>query len=94
MFLDKAGVFVGSSIVVPPVFPFFSQCLPCPFVFCLFSFSPFFFFCIYYEFILAEDLCVHLPLLISLSFSGGFLVKKVFPLFNLCFGCQGVKMYF
>ena len=22
-FLDKAGVFVGSSIVVPPVFPFF-----------------------------------------------------------------------
>ena len=49
--------------------------------FCLFSFSPFFFFCIYYEFILAEDLCVHFPLLlISLSFSGGFLVK-VFPLF-------------
>ena len=91
-FSDKAG----SSIVVPPVFPFFSPCLPCPFffVFCLFSFSPFFF-CIYYEFILAEDLCVHLPLLlISLSFSGGFLVKKVFPLFNLCTGCQGVKMYF
>ena len=81
-FLGKAGVFVGSSVVVPPVFPFFSSCLPCPFVFCLFSFSPFFFFCIYYEFILAEDLCVHLPLLlISLSFSGGFLVKKVFPLF-------------
>ena len=91
-------VFVGSSIVVPPVFPFFSPCLPCPFVFCLFSFSPFFFFfCIYYEFILAEDLCVHLPLsLISLSFSGGFLVEKVFPFFNfnLCTGCQGVKMYF
>ena len=80
-FLDKAGVFVGSSVVVPPVFPFFSPCLPCPFVFCLFSFSPFFF-CIYYEFILAEDLCVHLPLLlISLSFSGGFLVKKVFSPF-------------
>ena len=34
-FLDKAGVFVGSSIVVPPVFPVFSPCLPCPFVFCL-----------------------------------------------------------
>ena len=34
-FLDKAGVFVGSSIVVPPVFPFFSPCLPCPFVFLL-----------------------------------------------------------
>ena len=84
-FLDKAGVFVGSSIVVPPVFPFFSPCLPCQSVFCLFSFSPFFFFfCIYYEFILAEDLCVHLPLLlISLSFSGGFLVKKVFPLFKI-----------
>ncbi len=84
-FLDKAEVFVGSSVVVPPVFPFFSPCLPCPFVFCLISFSPFFFFffCIYYEFILAEDLCVHLPLLlISLSFSGGFLVKKVFPLFK------------
>ena len=58
-FLDKAGVFVSNSI--PPVFPFFSPCLPCPFVFCLFSFSPFLF-CIYYEFILAEDLCVHLPL--------------------------------
>ena len=80
-FLVKAGVFVGSSVVVPPVFPFSSPCLPCPFVLCLFSFSPFFF-CIYYEFILAEDLCVHLPhLLISLSFYGGFLVKKVFPLF-------------
>ena len=95
--LDMAGVFVGRSIVVPPVFPVFSPWLPSPFVFC-FSFSPFlFFFCIYYEFILAEDLCVHLPLLlISLSFSGGFLVKKVFPFFNfnLCTGCQGVKMYF
>ena len=33
-FLDKAGVFVGSSIVVAPVFPFFSLCLTCPFVFC------------------------------------------------------------
>ena len=84
-FLDNAGVFVGSSIVVPPVFPFFSPCLPCPFVFqFVFVFSPlfsFFSFCIHYEFILAEDLCVHLPLLlISLSFSGGFLVK-VFLLF-------------
>ena len=55
---------------------------------CFFSsfFSPFFFslfvFCIYYEFIFAEDLCVLLPLLlISLSFSGGFLVKEVFLLF-------------
>ena len=28
--LDKAGVFVGSSAVVPPVFPFFSPCLTCP----------------------------------------------------------------
>ena len=36
-------IFVGSSIVVPPGFPFFSLCLPCPFVFCF----------------LAEDLCVH-----------------------------------
>ena len=75
--------FIG-HFVPTSVFPFFSPCLPCPFVFCLFSFSSFFFFfCIYYEFILAEDLCVHLPLLlISLSFSGGFLVKKVFPLFK------------
>ena len=32
-FLDKAGVFAGSSIVVPPFFPFFSPCLPCQFVF-------------------------------------------------------------
>ena len=86
-FLDKAGVFVGSSIVVSCVFPFFSPCLPCPFVFCLFSFSPFFF-CIYYEFTLAEDLCVHLPLLL-ISFSGGFLLN-----FNLCAGCQSVKIYF
>ena len=82
-FLDKAGVCVGSSIVVPPVFPFFSPRLPCPFVFLfkkklivffififLPSSSPFFFFCVYYEFILAEDLCVHFPLLfITLSFS-------------------------
>ena len=86
-FLDKAGVFVGSSIVVPPVFPFFSLCLPCPLFVCfcfLFSpsFSTFFFFCIYYEFILAEDVCVHfLLLLISFSFSGGFFVKEGFPLF-------------
>ena len=69
-FLDKAGVFVGSSIVVPPVFPFFSPCLPCPFV--LFSFSPlffsFFFFCIYYEFILAEDLCVHFSSFVDFPF--------------------------
>ena len=42
-FLDKAGVFVGSSVVVPPVFPFFSPCLPCPFVFCLVCFASFFF---------------------------------------------------
>ena len=40
-FLDKAGVFVGSSVVVPPVFPFFSPCLPCPFVlFCCFLSLP------------------------------------------------------
>ena len=78
----------------------FFPCLPCPFVFFLFSpfFFSFFFFCIYYEFILAEDLCVHFPLLlISLSFSGGFLLTEVFPFLiflNLCTGCQGVKIYF
>ena len=103
LIFEEAGVFVGSSGVVPPVFPFFSPCLPCPlvFLFCLFSFSPFFFsfffFCIYYEFILPEGLCVQFPLLlISLSFSGGFLVMEVSPYFNfnLCTGCQGVKMYF
>ena len=42
-FLDKAGVLFGSSVVVPPVFPFFSPCLPCPFVFCLVCFASFFF---------------------------------------------------
>ena len=61
---------------------------------CLFSFSPFFFFFfIYYEFILAEDLCVNLPLLLtSLSFSGGFLVKKVFPLFKILIFALGAKV--
>jgi len=95
-FLDKAGVFVGSSIVVPPVFPFFSPCLPCQFVYFLFfwcvcvfvflfSFSPllfsFFFFCIYYEFILAEDLCVHLPLV-------------DFPFFFWRVSCEGGFFFF
>ena len=102
LIFDKAGVFVGSSVVVPPVFPLFSVfTMSILFLFCLFSFSPFFFsfffFCIYNEFILAENLCVHFPLLlISLSFSGGFLVTEVFPFlnFNLCTGCHGVKMYF
>ena len=71
-FLDKAGVFVGSSVVVPPVFPFFSPCLPCPFVFLF----------VFFLSLLAEDLCVHWPLLlIPLSVSGGFLVKKFFTLF-------------
>ena len=36
-FLRQGRVFVGSSIVVPPVFPFFSPCLSCPFVFCFLS---------------------------------------------------------
>ena len=93
-FLDKAGIFVGSSIVVPPVFPFFSPCLwlgvkhqhtyspclPCPFV-------------IMSSFLLR--ICVPLcwfPFL----FLEGFLWKRFFPFFNfnLCTGCQGVKMYF
>ena len=54
-------------------------------------------FCIYYEFILAEDLCVHLPLLlIYLSFSGGFLVKEVFSFFNfnLCTGSKCISESF
>ena len=38
LFLRQGRVFVGSSVVVPPVFPFLSPCLPCPFVFCLFVF--------------------------------------------------------
>ena len=59
----------------------------------LFSFSPFFFFSIYYEFILADDLCVHLPLLlISLSFSGGFLVKKGFSPFLILIFALGAKV--
>ena len=86
LIFDKVGVFVGSSVVVPPVFPFFPPCLPRPFVFCLFSFFSFFFsfffFCIYYEFIFAEYLCAHFPLLlIALSFSGGCLVTEVFSPF-------------
>ena len=67
------------------------------FCFSSFFFFSFFIFCIYYQFILAEDLCVHFTLLLSsFSFSGGFLVKGAFTLFNfnLCIGCQGVKMYF
>ena len=39
-FLDKEGVFVGSSIDVPPVFPFFSPCLPCPLFFVCFLSLP------------------------------------------------------
>ena len=95
-FLDKAGVFVGSSKVVPPVFPFFSPCLPCPFVFCFLSLpsssSPSAF--ITNSFLLR--ICVYICLFCSFPFlfSGGFLVKKVVPLFNLCTGCQGVKIYF
>ena len=95
-FLDEAGVFVGSSIVVPLVFPllfFFFRVYPVHSFFVLFSFYPFFsffFFCIYYEFTLAEDMCVHFPLLlISLSFSGGFLVKEVFSFLNEPFGRSG-----
>ena len=68
------------------------------------SSSPFFLFCIYYEFILAEDLCVHFPLLlISLSFSGVF-VFVLFFVFVFCEGgfsssltlifALGTKMYF
>ena len=34
LIFDKAGVFVGSSVVASLDFPFFSPCLPCPFVFC------------------------------------------------------------
>ena len=56
--------------------------------FFLFYFS-LFLFCIYYQFIPVEDLCVDLLLLwISLSFSGGFLAEEFFlfyfflPLFS------------
>ena len=48
------------------------------FFFFLFYFS-LFLFCIYYQFIPVEDLCVDLLLLwISLSFSGGFLAEDFF----------------
>ena len=92
-FLDKAGVFVGSSIVVPPVFPFFSPCLPCPFVFFLSLPSS------SSAFITSSCLlriCVFICLFcwFPFLFLEGFLCKRFFPFFNLCTGCQGVKMYF
>ena len=50
-------------------------------LFSFFSLFSFFFFCIYYEFIFAEYLCAHFPLLlIALSFSGGCLVTEFFSL--------------
>ena len=91
-FLDKAGVFVGSSVVVPPVFPFFSPCLPCPFGFVCFlslpsSSSAF----ITSSFLLR--ICVHLPLLlITLPFSGGFLVKKFISHFLILIFALGTKV--
>ena len=65
--------------------------------FVLFCFSSFFFsffiFCIYYQFILGEDLCLHFPLLLSsFSFSGGFLVKEVFTLFLILIFALGAKV--
>ena len=98
-FLDKAGVFVGSSVVVPPVFPFFSPCLPCPFVFCLVCFASFFFLFLLHSlrvhscwgFVCTFASFVHFPFF----FLEGFLWKRFFPFFNfnLCTVCQGVKMY-
>ena len=91
-FLDKAGVFVGSSIVVPPVFPLFFRVYHVHLFFVCFlslpSSSAFI-----TSVILAEDLCVHLPLLlISLSFSGGFLVKRVFTPFLILIFALGAKV--
>ena len=100
-FLDKAGVFVGSSVVVPPVFPFLSPCLPCPFVFCF----VFFLSLLLLLFLLLHLLRVHycwgfvctfasfvdFPFFFwRVSCEGGFFT---FLNFNLCTGCQGVKMY-
>ena len=104
-FLDKAGVFVGSSVVQPPVFPFFCLCLPCPFFLFLFCFFVCFFSLLLF-FLLLHLLRVHscwgfvctfssfvdFPFIFwRVSCEGGF-----FPPFflNLCTGCQGVKMYF
>ena len=102
--LDKARVFVGSSVVVPPVFPFFSPCLPCPFVFCLVCFASFFFL------FLLHSLRVHSCWGFVCTFSSfddfPFIVWRVsgdggfFPFLFLKLtlggntGCQGVKMYF
>ena len=89
--LDKAEVFVGSSVVVPPVFPFFSPCLPCPFVFV---------FVFFLSFLLLHLLRVHscwgfvyigLFCWFPFLFLEGFFS---FLNFILCTGCQGVKMYF
>ena len=97
-FLDKAGVFVGSSIVVPPVFPFFSPCLPCPFVFC-FSFFLSLLLLLhllrvhsYWGFVCSFASFVDFPFFFwRVSCEKGF---SPFLNFNLCTGCQGVKMYF
>ena len=93
-FSDKAGVFVGSSVVVLLFFLSFLRVYPVH-SFCLFvCFSPFFFsfffFCIYYEFILAVSF-FDFPFFFWVSCEGDFFS---FFSFNLCTGCQGVKMYF
>ena len=80
------GICVVVQVVVPPVFPFFSSCLPCPFVFCLFSFC--LLLCLLSAFITSSFLlriCVYICLFCWFLFLEVFLcVKKVclfFPLF-------------
>ena len=104
-FLDKAGVFVGSSIAVPSVFPFFSPCLPCPFKKKKKK-KNVFFLSLLLLLLLLHLLRVHSCWGFVCSFASfvdfPFFFWRVscekgfspFLNFNLCTGCQGVKMYF
>ena len=99
-FLYKARVFVGSSVAVPLVFPFFSPCLPCPFVFLFVFFLSFLFLLLLHllrvhscwGFVCTFASFVDFPFFFwRVSCEKGF---SLFFNFNLCTGCQGVKMYF
>ena len=88
-FSDKAGVFVGSSVgTTPPVFPFFSPCLPCPFIL---------FVCLFFSLLLLSSFAFITSsfllslFLISLSFSG-FLVKEIFSPFLVLIFVLGAKV--
>ena len=93
-FLDKAGVFVGSSIVVLPVFPFFLS---------VFTMSICFLFVFFLSLLLhllrAHSCCTFASFVDFPVFSGGFLMIFFFFLFSffpflVLIFALGVKMYF